>query len=157
MAKTVGRLLEDETAFLRAQNDSLKKRLDKLMSRKSNPYPLDIPTEKLRAHSERTSVCCVYFVSNAAGAVKIGVSRDPKRRLVDLQVANSDPVNLLGMIKFTGKDAEKNAYICENSLHAKYQKHNISGEWFDTNAREKVERHIMKIAKEYGGKAWKER
>ena len=66
----------------------------------------------------------VYFIADdCAKAVKIGVARSPTRRLRDLQVANSNKLRLLYVLK--GKEQE-----FETKLHSLFSAHRLRGEWF---------------------------
>ena len=62
-----------------------------------------------------------YFILDAASqAVKIGQANNPTSRLLDCQVGNPNPLQLIGMI-------EGNV---EKQLHAAFQNCRIGGEWF---------------------------
>lgn len=68
----------------------------------------------------------VYFVQDAHGRVKIGWSNDPMRRLTSLQIAHSDRLKLLGVVR-----AKR---TLERKLHERFAAHRISGEWFEPDA-----------------------
>jgi hypothetical protein len=63
----------------------------------------------------------VYFIQSG-DAVKIGISNDPKRRMVDLAYYNPVALELLGVL-----DGD---VALERYLHDKFDKHRIRGEWF---------------------------
>lgn len=66
---------------------------------------------------------CVYLVGIEGDApVKIGYSVDPEARLGEMQTGNPRPLKLLATLP---GDLER-----ERSLHARYIKHNLLGEWF---------------------------
>lgn len=71
--------------------------------------------------------CFVYFVSDGV-YVKIGVAKDPLKRLGDLQVAN--PLELCILCQIPCKN-DKSAHSMEKKLHHEYRKRHIRGEWFD--------------------------
>jgi hypothetical protein len=66
---------------------------------------------------------CVYFIAEGArGAIKIGVTDDPAKRLAALQIGNSRPLRCLGLI-------DGDAYV-ESQWHRRFAGQRISGEWF---------------------------
>jgi hypothetical protein len=68
----------------------------------------------------------VYFIADTIkDVVKIGVSKNPKKRLKQLQTSNSSELVLLGFIN--GEKAE------EQYLHCLFGKHKLYGEWFILN------------------------
>tara|TARA_R110002051_G_scaffold214662_1_gene279462 strand:+ start:1146 stop:1442 length:297 start_codon:yes stop_codon:yes gene_type:complete len=73
----------------------------------------------------------VYFIqsgnSKKRNPVKIGVAKNPERRLAVLQTGNPEVLKLLVVIKCNNR-AE--AYAIENHLHTSLKKRNIRGEWF---------------------------
>lgn len=69
----------------------------------------------------------VYFISNGQ-YVKIGVAKDVKTRLSDLQVGNSSELRLLFSIPAKSHQA---AHRIEAILHNEYRHRQIRGEWFD--------------------------
>ncbi len=63
-----------------------------------------------------------YFIqSGSAGAIKIGISGDPRRRMADLQTAHPEKLRLLGILEGD----------CERELHKRFKDHRKEGEWFD--------------------------
>lgn len=64
----------------------------------------------------------VYFVSDSAGAIKIGYSAGIERRMVALGTGTARGVELLGMIE--------GARSQEKAIHQKLAPHRMSGEWF---------------------------
>lgn len=66
----------------------------------------------------------VYFVEDiTAGAIKIGVTRWPKKRLSVLQIGTSNQLRLLATIP--GDEH------LESDLHARFAAYRRRGEWFD--------------------------
>lgn len=59
---------------------------------------------------------------------KIGIARDPKERLGDLQVGN--PIELK-LIYYTPIHDDKQAFYLESRIHRKLKYLKMSGEWFD--------------------------
>lgn len=68
-----------------------------------------------------------YFIieneDNDAHRIKIGFSKDPKKRIRALQTGSSRKLALMGWIESEGK-------ILEQSLHKKYASYRLNGEWF---------------------------
>jgi hypothetical protein len=56
------------------------------------------------------------------GDIKIGISRDPARRLATLQVGHAETLRLVGMWPGTAED--------EKALHEMYASTRLRGEWF---------------------------
>jgi predicted GIY-YIG superfamily endonuclease len=73
----------------------------------------------------------VYFIqsgdSKKRNPVKIGVARNPERRLAALQTGNPEELKLLVVIEC---DSRTEAYAIESHLHKTLAKRNIRGEWF---------------------------
>lgn len=66
----------------------------------------------------------VYFIqAGYNGPIKIGVARDPAKRLCGLQVANAERLSLLGVLP--------GGFALEKALHAKLSADRIYGEWFE--------------------------
>lgn len=65
----------------------------------------------------------VYLIRcDATDSVKIGIARDPLKRLAALQTANPSPLRLLGSV-VGGSDVEA-------QLHARFAEKRLTGEWF---------------------------
>lgn len=64
----------------------------------------------------------VYFISNGA-YVKIGVARNPKKRLKALQTGNPHKLELMRVIK--------GGYAEEAALHGHFAHLRVEGEWFE--------------------------
>ena len=63
------------------------------------------------------------------GNIKIGISKDPERRLKQLQTGNSSRLILVATHK------AENRFNDERSLHHKNENYNIHGEWFSNEAK----------------------
>lgn len=61
------------------------------------------------------------------GRIKLGISRDPEKRLKQLQVGNSQALELIAYKLAT------NSFKDESALHAKNEQHKVSGEWFSAD------------------------
>lgn len=69
----------------------------------------------------------VYFIRDGLGCMKIGISKDIRRRLKELQTAN--PVKLeyyYGLTVHSMKAARR----IEKEIHEIFQKDRMFGEWF---------------------------
>ena len=68
-----------------------------------------------------------YFIieneDNDIHRIKIGFSKDPKKRIRTLQTGSSRKLALMGWIESEGKTLEQ-------SLHKKYEDYRLNGEWF---------------------------
>lgn len=67
----------------------------------------------------------LYFIQqgDSTGPIKIGISKNPKKRLHTLQIGNAVPLTLLAIHKGTFADEQK--------IHQIFKEHHIQGEWFD--------------------------
>lgn len=75
----------------------------------------------------------VYLAKQESDNVyKIGCSKDPQKRVKQLQTGSSDKIELVS--KFRSKYAHK----VEKTLHRLHNTENVSGEWFrmDMNAND---------------------
>jgi len=66
----------------------------------------------------------IYFIGNVElGCVKVGKSKNPEKRLADLQVGNSHKLVLYGVMEDVSQDLE-------NMLHKILEPYRMEGEWF---------------------------
>jgi hypothetical protein len=80
---------------------------------------------------------CVYFVrAPKAGAIKIGVTRQLKRRLNELQIANPYELRLLGIIN--------GGFPTERVLAERFHPWHMRGEWYD----EEILLDVLALTKE---------
>lgn len=68
----------------------------------------------------------LYLITSGK-AVKIGISTDPVKRLTALQTSHYDKLEIYCTFNC---DTPQNAATLEFTLHQRYLKHNIRGEWF---------------------------
>lgn len=72
----------------------------------------------------------IYAVRETeTGRIKIGISRDPERRLRQLQTANSQELKLVAVRR------AENRFNDERQLHDRNADAHIRGEWFNETAR----------------------
>lgn len=65
----------------------------------------------------------IYFIQQgASGPIKIGLAKHPRRRLNNLQVGSSEPLNLV--LDFRGPPE------MERLLHGLVRRYHMRGEWF---------------------------
>ena len=64
----------------------------------------------------------IYFI-RAPNAVKIGMAKDPNRRLMVLQTSHPDELELVA--------TREGGRALEAEYHARYAEHRVRGEWFE--------------------------
>lgn len=69
----------------------------------------------------------VYFVRAPNRQIKIGVSNDVRRRVAQLQMRFTEPLEIIGTL--TG------GYATEGTLHQMFAESAVGGEWFDPSIR----------------------
>lgn len=70
----------------------------------------------------------VYFITNGRkNVVKIGVAKNPSKRLKTFQTANHEKLIVLRVIRLNSRTE---AFRLERALHQKFKKYHIRGEWF---------------------------
>jgi hypothetical protein len=81
----------------------------------------------------------IYFIGNGLGQVKIGYSRQPLKRLTDLQTASPTELELLAIMP--------GDTTTEKEYHEKYKSFKLNGEWFRLEGQIEIE--IYAIRKVY--------
>lgn len=71
---------------------------------------------------QRRGKSFVYFIGGETGAIKIGVARQPYRRLATLQSSSPIPLRILAMAMGGQKE--------ERFFHERFAAHRLHGEWF---------------------------
>lgn len=66
----------------------------------------------------------LYFIEDEIGNIKIGISKDPKKRKEELQVGNFSLLKIIYII-------ENVPFSFEKHVHTICQKYKINGEWFE--------------------------
>lgn len=64
----------------------------------------------------------IYFIGGDMGLIKIGLARDPERRLRTLQCGSPIPLRILASGPGSARD--------ERMYHARFASHRLHGEWF---------------------------
>jgi hypothetical protein len=83
----------------------------------------------------------VYIIEAEGGAVKIGIARDPHRRLTTLQTSAPMPLRLAHETV-----EEETASHIERQAHRSLSAHRLQGEWFATTAS--IARDAIRQARE---------
>lgn len=74
----------------------------------------------------------VYLIRGNNGKYKIGIAKEPKRRIKQLQTGNSDELTIIETYQ------SENASKIETALHNRYSHLQNVGEWFDLSINEEV-------------------
>lgn len=75
----------------------------------------------------------IYLIKSLnEGLYKIGVSKNPNKRLKEVQTGNPSPVEIVQLYE------TDNAYKIESTLHNRYSHYNTHGEWFELSIKEEV-------------------
>jgi len=73
----------------------------------------------------------VYFIkAGKKGAIKIGKSNHPEKRLSELQTGNPYKLKLVAYIHC---ETEKDAFDMEKKMHRVFRKRRLNGEWFHSD------------------------
>lgn len=75
--------------------------------------------------------CSIYIVQAPNGAVKIGIAKDVRLRMVDLQIGNPEALRLIYQVDVSKRSA---AEALETILHKRYAPDILRGEWFAVEA-----------------------
>lgn len=74
----------------------------------------------------------VYLIRGNDGRYKIGIAKNPRERIRQLQTGNSDQLKLIETYR------SENARKIESTLHAQYSHGRTIGEWFDLSISEEA-------------------
>lgn len=74
----------------------------------------------------------VYLIRGNDGRYKIGIAKNPKHRIRQLQTGNSDQLELIETYQ------SDNASKIESALHNRFSHVRNVGEWFDLSVTEEV-------------------
>lgn len=96
------------------------------------------------SYGEKMSECYVYIMQSGqrGGPIKIGVAKDPERRIRELQTGNPRTIVLRIKIKMPSRSA---AYALEAWFHNKFWAARLEGEWFQSklcNIKKAVDSYI---------------
>lgn len=90
----------------------------------------------------------VYFIQKGYGSFKIGVSVDPEKRLSALQTANHAELFLIAKFPFSSRSE---AMQVEKSLHRKFARFRLEGEWFRRGALRELKNRSTLLPKIFSG------
>lgn len=74
----------------------------------------------------------VYLIRGNDGKYKIGIAKNPKQRIKQLQTGNSDKLTIIETYQ------SENASTIESALHSHYGHVRNEGEWFDLSIEMEV-------------------
>lgn len=74
----------------------------------------------------------VYLIRGNDGRYKIGITKNPKQRIRQLQTGNSDDLTIIETYQ------SENAFKIETALHNRFSHVRQSGEWFDLSVTEEA-------------------
>lgn len=74
----------------------------------------------------------VYLIRGNDGKYKIGIGKDPRKRIGQLQTGNPDRLEIIGVYE------SENASKIESTLHNRYAHVRNVGEWFDLSVTEEA-------------------
>lgn len=75
----------------------------------------------------------IYLIKSLnEGIYKIGVSKNPNKRLKEIQTGNPAPVEIVQLYE------TEMAYKVEKALHNRYSHFNTHGEWFELSIKEEM-------------------
>ncbi|MEE9610392.1 MAG: GIY-YIG nuclease family protein [Desulfatiglandales bacterium] len=82
-------------------------------------WDLEHENQKMKADQQH-----IYFIQAVnGGPIKIGLAKNPKARLSELQTAHPYELHIVGVIPNGGK-------LLESSLHKQFANERLNGEWF---------------------------
>ncbi len=91
---------------------------------------------KLKTREYKKEDVYVYIIENTyLHDTKIGISNNPEKRIKQLQTGSSRQLVIRHTIKFDNRDA---ATKVESSLHRKYSKYRLTGEWFEIDCNKVI-------------------
>jgi hypothetical protein len=88
-----------------------------------------VPTARPPARAELAfQTDYVYFIQAVAGgAIKIGLSQNPGKRLTSLQTARPDPIRITRLVAVHRSRSK----LMEQNLHRHFEDARMAGEWFE--------------------------
>ena len=70
----------------------------------------------------------VYFIQAGYGSIKVGMAKNPEKRLANMQTSTSKTLRLLAKFPMPDRQAARNLEI---DLHKAFAHEHIRGEWFN--------------------------
>ncbi len=91
---------------------------------------------KISRFKEPREEVYVYIIENTySHDTKIGISNNPEKRIKQLQTGSSRLLKIQYTILFNTRNE---AIKAENSLHKKYSKYRLMGEWFEVDYKKVI-------------------
>lgn len=81
--------------------------------------------------------CTHLYVLRCGERLKIGVTQDIEQRILSLQTGNPDKIELEYI------EERLNPHKAEKFLHRHFQKHKVSGEWFEGISLHEIRVRLM--------------
>jgi len=102
-----------------------------------------MPRYRKKTRHAATSWGYVYVIKSSNGLYKIGLSKEPERRIKQLR--KDYPNQELSIVRVIETD---NMLATEYQLHCIYEKQKVCGEWFDLEPKDfkwidRIERNIQ--------------
>jgi len=127
--------MKEEIAALKKQVFKMQQHINELTGNTENIYIKHDPAFDISIEEhEENPKDCVYFIQQIreASRIKIGVSNCCINRKNALQTANSDELEIIGIIE------TPNHYELESKFHKSLKDYRIRGEWFELSEEEAI-------------------
>ena len=118
------------------------------LSREEADQHRKMQSEKRRGRrlaDKQNGGCYIYGITSG-DAIKLGISRNPGKRLQDLQTSNSSPLALAWQIQAPTRVIAK---AVEGRLHRRLKSFRLSGEWFNSAVSDEANHLAQEILLRY--------
>lgn len=83
----------------------------------------------------------IYIASNESGQIKIGISKNPEKRVKQLNIGNHEILKLIYFYK-----SEQKGYSEEKMIHKQMSNHKIRSEWFNNDCLKEISiKHNLEV------------
>ncbi len=106
---------------------------------------LNIPTKA----NTRGGPCKIYAIERES-EIKIGISKDPSKRIRGLQTGNASRLSLIWEVDVTSRVKAKNI---ETRIHREFSEWALNGEWFESTISSSARHMAEAMASTRGNKA----
>lgn len=131
--------LSNDRGQAMAEAEAINKQVDEW---RGDPAKVTLPSLRVRRVIPVKRLG-IYVVGTAKGRVKIGVSRDPVKRLQALQVANDRDLRLYFYLYCDDIPAR----TIERAVHECLWKTHLSGEWFEISPHQAIVAIMFTVSK----------